>query len=67
MQNRYDLIIYGATGFSGSVATKRLMESDLMTMRVAIAGRNQQKLEELQHFANLNLTSSSQTQLIHLV
>lgn len=49
MQNRYDLIIYGATGFAGSVATKHLMESsNLNGMRVAIAGRNQQKLENLQ-------------------
>lgn len=49
MQNRYDLVIYGATGFAGSVATKHLMESsDLNGMRVAIAGRNKQKLEDLQ-------------------
>ena len=47
MQNRYDLVIYGATGFAGSVATKHLMESP-NGMRVAIAGRNKQKLEELQ-------------------
>lgn len=49
MQNRYDLVIYGATGLSGSVATKRLMEAnDLNNMRIAIAGRSQKKLEELQ-------------------
>src|SRR3990167_6170350 len=49
MQNRYDLVIYGATGFAGSVATKHLMESsNLNGMRVAIAGRNKQKLEDLQ-------------------
>ena len=45
MQNRFDLVIYGATGFTGSIATKQLMESgDLNGMRVAIAGRDQRKL-----------------------
>lgn len=54
MQNRYDLVIYGATGFAGSVATKHLMESsDLNGMRVAVAGRNQQKLEDLQKLCNV--------------
>lgn len=49
MQNRYDLVIYGATGFTGSVATKHLMETnDLNGLRIAIAGRDQQKLQELQ-------------------
>ena len=49
MKNRFDLVIYGATGFTGSIATKRLMESShLNGMRVAIAGRDKQKLEVLQ-------------------
>lgn len=52
MQNRYDLVIYGATGFAGSVATKHLMESP-NEMRVAIAGRNRQKLEDLQQLCKI--------------
>lgn len=54
MKNRFNLVIYGATGFTGSIATKRLMESsDLNGIRVAIAGRDQQKLGELQKLCKI--------------
>lgn len=49
MQGKFELTVYGATGFTGSVATRHLMQSPLLSgMRIAIAGRNQGKLEALQ-------------------
>jgi len=49
MPKNYDLIIYGATGFTGSVATQHLMKSSHFGgMRIAISGRNIDKLKALQ-------------------
>ena len=45
----FDLVIYGATGFTGTLSTKRLTKKGQNeNLRIAIAGRNQQKLEQLQ-------------------
>lgn len=45
----YDIIIYGATGFTGRFATHYLTRTGIARhYRIAIAGRNRQKLQRLQ-------------------
>lgn len=49
MQRDYDLIIYGATGFTGRLATLYMMQHGTADqLRIAIAGRNEDKLRQLQ-------------------
>ena len=49
MVNReFDLILYGATGFTGRHAVKYLSANAPAGLRWAIAGRNHAKLEALQ-------------------
>lgn len=49
MQTEFDLVIYGATGFTGRLAAQYMMRPGIGDrLRVAIAGRNLQKLEEVQ-------------------
>jgi len=44
----FDLVIYGATGFTGRLATQYLMNSEKCNgLRIAIAGRDAKKLEAL--------------------
>ncbi len=48
MQTEFDLVVYGATGFTGRLAAQYLCRSSLSgQLKVAIAGRNRQKLEEV--------------------
>lgn len=51
---RYDIILYGATGFTGKRAVAYFQEHAPISVRWAIAGRNEQKL--LQVKEELNLT-----------
>lgn len=49
MQKQFDLIIYGATGFTGRLATQYMLsEGRSDNLRIAIAGRDLKKLEALQ-------------------
>jgi short subunit dehydrogenase-like uncharacterized protein len=49
MQTEFELVIYGATGFTGRLAAQYLSRSGIADgLRIAIAGRNQQKLAEVQ-------------------
>lgn len=49
MQTEFDLAIYGATGFTGRLASQYISRATgAEALRVAIAGRNQQKLEAVQ-------------------
>ncbi len=49
MSKEFDLIIYGATGFTGKLATLYLMNSESAeNLSVAIAGRSESKLKLLQ-------------------
>ncbi|MBA3661885.1 MAG: saccharopine dehydrogenase NADP-binding domain-containing protein [Gammaproteobacteria bacterium] len=49
MQSEFDLVIYGATGFTGKLAAQYMMRPGIGDhLRVAIAGRNMQKLKEVQ-------------------
>lgn len=53
MQTEFDLVIYGATGFTGRLASQYLTRAgNGEGLRVAIAGRNQQKLEVVQQSCN---------------
>lgn len=48
MQNKFDLVIYGATGFTGRLATEYMMQPGIGDcINVAIAGRDAQKLHML--------------------
>jgi short subunit dehydrogenase-like uncharacterized protein len=49
--NHYDVVVWGATGFTGKWVAKHLFDhySDA-DLRWAIAGRNQEKLEEVREF-----------------
>ena len=48
MAQEFDIIIYGATGFTGQLATKYLTrDGSGHNLRVAIAGRNEQKLQAI--------------------
>ena len=53
MKKKFDIIVYGATGFTGSLCVKYLKEnySDLVW---GIAGRNQKKLEDLSKNLGIN-------------
>lgn len=50
---RYDIILYGATGFTGKQVVAYFSKHAPIAVRWAIAGRNQQKLEAVQ--ADLDL------------
>lgn len=48
MSERYDVVLYGATGFTGRQTARYFAEHAPDSLRWAIAGRNPTKLEELQ-------------------
>ncbi len=48
MQTAFDIVIYGATGFTGRLASQYMTRAGHAEgLRVAIAGRNQEKLEAI--------------------
>ena len=53
MEKKYEIIVYGATGFTGQICCKYLRDnySDLVW---AIAGRNGDKLEQIKSDFSLN-------------
>lgn len=49
MQKKFDIVIYGATGFTGRLAVQNMTSTaNCNNLRVAIAGRDAKKLEALQ-------------------
>lgn len=49
MDRQYDIILFGATGFTGALVAKYIVEhADLENISWAIAGRDEQKLIEVQ-------------------
>ena len=54
--NKFDFVIYGATGFTGKLVVEYAMQkySDNANVSWAIAGRNVSKLEELKNKMNLS-------------
>ena len=53
MNKKFDIIVYGATGFTGSLCVKYL-QKNYPDLRWGIAGRNQEKLEALSKKLGLN-------------
>ena len=53
MDKKYEIIVYGATGFTGQICCKYLRDNypDLIW---AMAGRNKEKLEQIKSDFNLN-------------
>src|SRR5580704_9996890 len=47
MQREFDLVVYGASGFTGRQAAEYLVRQAPHGVRWAVAGRNAKKLEEL--------------------
>ena len=61
---KYDVVLYGATGFTGSLTAQYLAEHPQQP-RVAFAGRNRSKLEKvLQQLTNV---SKERVQSIDLI
>ena len=53
--NKYDVILYGATGFTGKRTVSYFQEHAPKDIRWAIAGRNEQKLMKLKQELNLEV------------
>ena len=60
MNREYDLIIYGASGFTGRLAVEYLDEN-YSDLNWAIAGRNEDKLVNISNRVSLNLIILLQT------
>lgn len=54
---QYDLVVFGATGFTGKLVCRYLKEKKCNNIRWAIAGRNAKKLETLKEQLQLNVDS----------
>ncbi|PAV85249.1 hypothetical protein WR25_22261 [Diploscapter pachys] len=63
---RIDLVIYGATGFTGSRFLEFILKRDIFkNLSIGIAGRNKNKLEELrQHLADFTAKDMSDLLII---
>lgn len=44
---KFDVVVWGASGFTGRLVAEYLIRQDLRDLRWALGGRNQQKLEEV--------------------
>ena len=44
---RFDLVVFGATGYTGKATSEQVLKGTPSTLRWAIAGRSPQKLELL--------------------
>ena len=49
---RFEIVLYGATGFTGKLVAEYLAEAH-PDLKWAIAGRSQQKLDEVRQVLNL--------------
>ena len=54
MEKNLDIVVYGATGFTGKLCAKYLSENSV-DLNWAIAGRNKEKLEELKKELSLDV------------
>ena len=48
-EDKLDVVLYGATGFVGTLTAAYLLRSAPPDTRIGLAGRSQQRLEELRH------------------
>lgn len=62
-ERRFDVVVWGATGFTGRLVAKYLAEHAGPTLRWAIGGRSKQKLEEIR--SSLPATHSELPLLVH--
>jgi short subunit dehydrogenase-like uncharacterized protein len=46
-RREYDLVLLGATGYTGKLTAQYIVKSLPLDLKWAIAGRNEQKLQEL--------------------
>ena len=53
MKNKYEIVLYGATGFTGQLCAKYLMDN-YPDLNWAIAGRDKKKLEQLKSDINFS-------------
>ena len=60
MKKDYDLIIYGATGFTGSLVVEYLDEN-YPDISWAIAGRNEEKLKKISNSTSFELFGHSES------
>jgi short subunit dehydrogenase-like uncharacterized protein len=61
----FDVVVFGATGFTGRLTAEYLARHAPAGTRGALAGRNRAKLEEVRHgLANINL-ATSELPLLH--
>jgi len=52
---KYDIVVFGATGFTGKLAAEHLARTYGKSIKWAIAGRDQKKLEAVRsHLATIN-------------
>ncbi|KAA8908864.1 Saccharopine dehydrogenase-domain-containing protein [Sphaerosporella brunnea] len=49
---KYDLVVFGATGYTGKITSEQVLQGTPSTLRWAIAGRSPQKLELLAYEYN---------------
>jgi short subunit dehydrogenase-like uncharacterized protein len=63
-ERRYDLALFGASGFTGALTAEYLAENAPAGMRWALAGRNQAKLEQLRERLGLANSACAQLPLI---
>lgn len=48
MSTRFDVVVYGATGFTGTFIVERMIKSQFFDdLSIAVAGRNEKKLREV--------------------
>ena len=47
MPQRYDIVLYGATGFTGVYVLEAIAKSAHSDIRLAVAGRSEQKLKKV--------------------
>ena len=59
MSRAYDIVIFGATGFSGKLLTEYLVKNYGGVARLAIAGRNKVKLEKVRSELSQTIPSAA--------
>lgn len=46
---KYDVVLYGASGFTGTYVLEAAAKSDFFNLKFAVAGRDKNKLEKVLH------------------
>lgn len=64
-EREHDVVLFGATGFTGALTAQYLAEHAPAGMRWALAGRNRSKLEDLRDRVVASPASSAEPALLH--